>query len=140
MTKDSKPLYIFTIRAKNERDQKKLSFLSTDEEQAKSRFKTFYGTDGTGWSITCTRPLVDNKPITELHCLQFGTKFQLVHRGCTNTDFNCDEHAIKSQILTKYHYNPINRTYLCTDTEGNKHYVDAYEWCIVKEEKENENN
>lgn len=132
-----KPLNIYTVRAYGPGgEKKKISFLSNNEFNATRYYKRFYAnTEYEKWSLIATKIMCGNSPITELHCLHYGTRFQLVHKGCINADFDCDEHKVKSLVLTKCDYNPINRTYLCLDGDGNKYYIDAYEWCITEEEK-----
>lgn len=127
-------LYIHTVRIYGKDDfKKKVSLLAGNELGAIIKCKEYYE-NLDELSLVPSLPTCNNKPITELHCLKYGTKFQTVHKGSINRSFDCDEYSVKSPVMTKYDYNPINRTYLCIDGEGNKHYVDAYEWCITEEE------
>ena len=128
-------LYVHTVRIYGEGDyKKKVSLLATNKLAATIRCREYYD-DIDRKSFVPSLPTCQGRPMTEVHCLKYGTKFQTVHKGSVSRSFECDEYAIKSPVLTKCEYNPINRSYLCIDGEGNKHYVDAYEWCITEEEK-----
>lgn len=134
--KPSYPLYIHTIRAYAPGgDNEKVSFLSICKHIAVSKYKDVRGEDFTNWNIEASRPTCEGKYITEVHCLRYGSKFKSVHKGGISRDFNNNEYYSKSPVLTKYDYNPVNHSYLCLDGEGNKYYIDAYEWCITEEEK-----
>lgn len=112
----------------------KISFLSGCVEAAESLYRS---TKSKEWledaTITGIMAKAAGQSITEVHCLKYGTKFQTVNKGTKNPTRFC-EHIVKSSVLTKLQYNPINRCYICIDGEGDRHYIDAYEWCIVKEE------
>lgn len=130
-----KPLIIYTVRAYGpDGDNEKASFLAPTVNSAIVRYANYkHITNVDGYKFGATPARCNDKPVTEVHCLKYGTKFRLVHKGGISRGFDNDEYAVKSQILTKYDYTPINRTYLCIDGEGNKRYVDAYEWCITEE-------
>lgn len=131
-----KPLIIYTVRALSREGQAyKSSFLAGSENNAITTFlRTHQDITKAEYDLTALPARCNDKPVTELHCLKYGTKFKLVHRGGKARNFDNDEYNVKSPTMTKYDYTPINRTYLCVDGEGNKHYVDAYEWCITEEE------
>lgn len=132
-----KPLIIYTVRAlSREGKAYKSSFIASSENNAIVTFlRTHKDITEAEYDLTALPARCNDKPVTEVHCLKYMSKFQTVHRGGVTQDFDNDEYYVKSLVLTKYDYNPINHSYLCLDREGNKHYIDAYEWCITEEEK-----
>ena len=133
--KPSFPLYIHTIRAISpDGENKKISFLAKSRYSAvKYYISVNHNVDFSNWSLKASRPTCDGNNITEVHCLRYGSKFKAVHKGGKSQDFDNDEYYVKSPLLTKCDYNPINRSYLCVDGEGHRHYIDAYEWCITND-------
>lgn len=131
-----KPLIIYTVRAVSPTGEAhKSSFIAGSVNKAISTFlRTNKDITEAEYELYALPARCNDKPITELHCLKYGTKFKTVHKGGKTRDFNNNEYNVKSPTMTKYDYIPINRTYLCIDGEDNKHYIDAYEWCITEEE------
>ena len=130
-----KPLIIYTVRATSTSgDAHKSSFIASGVFNAIATFlRTHKHITEAEYEINALPARCNDKPITELHCLKYGTKFKAVHRGGVNRNFDNDEYNVKSVTMTKYHYNTINHTYHCTDGEGNSHYIDAHEWVIEEE-------
>ena len=133
----AKPLNIYTVRIYSPLGTDKVSMLTTSKLGAILSYRKYKEPDD-NVRVVSSLPTCNGKPMTELHCLTFGTMFQAVHKGGKANDFDNDEYSVKSPALKKLFYNSINHTYLCLDGEGNKHYIDAYEWVIKLEDNNND--
>lgn len=128
----SPKIQILTITNKNTEKSSRVAFAALTPFQAVLQYQKIHGTDD-NVTISAVPGLCEGKPIYEAHSIRYGVKFQTVHKGGITQESN--EFRVKSPVLSRYDYNPINHSYLCLDGEGTKHYIDAYEWCIIKEEE-----
>lgn len=123
----TRPLYLHRITREGLRGSpRNLYFLATDVTQAKRKFNQLYPDEIIEAVVLQTAGGI---PVTELHCLKFGTLFQTVRR-----DNMSDDHVVTSAMMRKAYYTDVNHTYLCFDADGRKHYIDEHAWCITKED------